>query len=107
MILSKTRKEAKQYALLMEQRLEQQPQFQVELLYVPAIQSLLTQDHFLTEFTAKALKSLPVPEQWYQISLISIQQIFVVSRLIRAQEFEKAQAIMAHNSLDSIRFGYN
>lgn len=106
MILSKTRKEAKQYALLMEQRLEQQPQFQVELLYVPAIQSLLTQDHCLTEFTAKALKSLPVPEQWYQISLISIQQIFVMSRLIRAQEFEKAQAIMANNSIESIRFGY-
>jgi len=106
MIHSKSRKEAKQYALLMEQRLQKEPQYWIELLYVPAIQSLITQNHCLSEFTFKMLKELSVAEQWYQISLISIQQLFLASRAVREYDFHTANVLIANNPIAQIRFGY-
>lgn len=106
MIHSKSRKEAKQYALLMEQRLQKEPQYRIELLYVPAIQSLITQNHCLSEFTFKMLKKLSVAEQWYQISLISIQQLFLASRSLREYDFHTANVLIANNPIAQIRFGY-
>jgi hypothetical protein len=106
MLLSKSRKQARQYAQLMEQRLKNEPQYQIELLYVPAIQSLLTQNHCLTEFTYKTLIKQSVAEQWYQISLISIQQLFLASRAIRAYDYNTAITLISNNPIEQIRFGY-
>jgi hypothetical protein len=106
MILSKNKKQAQQYTQLMEQRLQNEPQFQIELLYVPAIQSLLTQNHYLTEFTYKTLIKQAVAEQWYQISLISIEQLFLASRAIRAYDYNAAITLITNNPIEQIRFGY-
>lgn len=105
-ILAKGKTELKRNLLLMEQRLEKEQRFQIELLYVPAIQSLITQNHHLTEFTIKKLSELLVPEQWYQISLISIQQIFLASRAINNGDYNTATALIANNPIEHIRFGY-
>ncbi|MEY4974710.1 MAG: hypothetical protein RLZZ55_1503 [Bacteroidota bacterium] len=106
MILSKNKKQVQHWVKLMDQRLQNEPQFQIELLYVPAIQSLLTQNHYLTEYTYKTLIKQAVAEQWYQISLISIEQMFLASRAIRAYDFETATKLIASNPIEQIRFGY-
>jgi hypothetical protein len=106
MIFSKSSNQARKYTLLMEQRLQHEPQYQIELLYVPAIQSLLTQNHYLTEFTYKTLIKQAVAEQWYQISLISIQQLFLASRAIRAYDYNAASTMISNNPIEQIRFGY-
>jgi hypothetical protein len=106
MILSKNKKQVQNLVKLMDQRLQNEPQFQIELLYVPAIQSLLTQNHYLTEYTYKTLIKQAVAEQWYQISLISIEQLFLASRAIREYDFETATKLIASNPIEQIRFGY-
>jgi hypothetical protein len=52
------------------------------------------------------LKKLSVAEQWYQISLISIQQLFLASRSVREYDFNTANVLIANNPIAQIRFGY-
>jgi hypothetical protein len=52
------------------------------------------------------LKELSVAEQWYQISLISIQQLFLASRAVREYDFHTANVLIANNPIAQIRFGY-
>jgi hypothetical protein len=61
----------------MEKRLSNSPNLRAELMYVPAIHSLLTRNKTLCEFTLAALHELPVAEKWYQVSLIAIEKIFI------------------------------
>jgi hypothetical protein len=106
MILAKDQRERLKYVALMKKRLNKEPHFQAELLYVPAIQSILTKNPCLSDFTYSHLQRQPIAQHWYQISLISIQQIFIAARLIEKKEYYLAQSLIAHNPIDQIRFGY-
>ena len=105
-LLASSKAAAKRISAQMWQRLEKEPQHQAELLYVPAIHSLISQNECLTEFTQKALQALPIAQHWYQISLIAIEQIFLASRHIKNKEFKAAKLLIENNPIDQIRFGY-
>lgn len=106
LIFSKSKKERLLYFELMKDRLQAEPQNRSELLYVPAIQSLLTKNKILVDFTFQELQDLPFPEHWYQISLLAIEQIFIASRLIEKKDYQKARALISNNPIEQIRFGY-
>jgi hypothetical protein len=105
-IFSKSKKEKLFYLELMKARLQAEPQNRSELLYVPSIQSLLTKNKTLVDFTFQELQDLPFPDHWYQISLLAIEQIFVASRLLVKKDFQKARALISNNPIEQIRFGY-
>ena len=105
-LLAASKAEAKRISEQMWERLEKEPQHQAELLYVPAIHSLISQNECLTEFTQKALQELPIAQHWYQISLIAIEQIFLASRHVKNKEFKAANLLIENNPIDQIRFGY-
>lgn len=105
-LLATSKAAAKRLSAQMWQRLEKEQHNQAELLYVPAIHSLISQNECLTEFTQKALQELPIARHWYQISLIAIEQIFLASRHVKNQEFKAAKLLIENNPIDQIRFGY-
>ena len=105
-IFSEQQLEREYYIDLLEQRLQAEPSARAELLYVPAIHSLLTQEKYLTEFTEKALETTPPIFYWYQISLLGIEEIFLASRCIARKDFQTARQLLANNPIEKIRFGY-
>jgi hypothetical protein len=106
MIFSKQAVQRTYYIDLLEKRLQEEPNARAELLYVPAIHSLLTQEKHLTAFTEKALDNLPPIFHWYQISLLGIEEIFLASRCIARKDFKTARHLLANNPIEKIRFGY-
>ena len=106
MMFSKQAVQRAFYIDLFEQRLQAEPSTRAELLYVPAIHSLLTQEKYLTAFTEKALEDMPQIFHWYQISLLGIEEIFLASRCIERKDFQMARQLLANNPIEKIRFGY-
>lgn len=106
MIFSKHAEQRASYIDLLQKRLQAEPSARAELLYVPAIHSLLTQEKHLTAFTENALEHLPPIFHWYQISLLGIEEIFLASRCIARKDFKTARHLLANNPIEKIRFGY-
>lgn len=106
MMFSKQAAQRTSYIDILEQRLQAEPSARAELLYVPAIHSLLTQEKYLTEFTEKALETTPPIFHWYQISLLGIEEIFLASRCIARKDFQTARQLLTDNPIEKIRFGY-
>jgi hypothetical protein len=90
----------------MKKRLSNSPQLRAELLYVPAIHALLTQNEALSKFILAELSEIPVAQKWYQISLIAIEKIFIAASLIKNQQYQAAKHLIASSPLEQIRFGY-
>ena len=106
LIFSAHQAQKENYVSLFQQRMNLEPKSCAELLYLPAIHSLLTQDQYLSAFTEKALEVLPPIFHWYQISLLGIEEIFLASRCIARKEFQTARNLLANNPIEKIRFGY-
>lgn len=105
-ILSKDATQRAHYIDSMQARMQAQPDRCIELLYLPAVHSLLTKEKQLADFTATALTELPHIFHWYQISLLGIEEVFLASRLIAIKDFTAARALLANNPIEKIRFGY-
>jgi hypothetical protein len=105
-ILTQDEKVQKRLIEQMEKRLSNSPNLRAELMYVPAIHSLLTRNKTLCEFTLAALHELPVAEKWYQVSLIAIEKIFIAACKIKKQQYLSAKQLLASSPLVQIRFGY-
>ena len=90
----------------MKKRLSNSPQLRAELLYIPAIHALLTQNEALSKFALTELREIPVAQKWYQISLIAIEKIFIAASQIKNQQFQTAKQLIASSPLEQIRFGY-
>lgn len=90
----------------MKKRLSNSPHHRAELMYVPAIHALLTQNEALSEFTLAELQEIPVAKKWYQISLIAIEKIFIAASQIKNQQYQAAKQLIASSPLEQIRFGY-
>lgn len=77
-----------------------------ELLYIPTVHSLLFPEPLLCEFIYNHLKEGNRVNYWYQLSLMTIEQVFIVAMLLRKQEFEQARDRLQQISVGQIRHGY-
>ena len=105
-ILTQDEKVQKRLIEQMEKRLANSPNLRAELMYVPAIHALLTQNETLSKFTLAELREIPVAQKWYQISLIAIEKIFIAACKIKKQQYLEANQLLASSPLVQIRFGY-
>jgi hypothetical protein len=105
-ILTQDEKVQKRLIEQMEKRLSNSPNLRAELMYVPAIHALLTQNETLSKFTLAELREIPVAQKWYQISLIAIEKIFIAASQIKNQQYQAAKQLIASSPLEQIRFGY-
>ncbi|MFM6947018.1 MAG: hypothetical protein ACKOWW_07745 [Flavobacteriales bacterium] len=105
-MLAPSNKQRRQLEGIMKKRLAATPELKAELLYVPAIHALLTKDKTLTDFVFTELQELPIAQKWYQISLISIEKIFLAAHHIQNQDFQAAKALLDSSPIEQIRFGY-
>lgn len=86
--------------------IETQPDLKQELLYIPTVHSLLFPDFLLSEFIYDHLEKGNKINFWYQLSLVSIEQVFSVSMLIRNKDYEQARHKLQQLTIGQIRHGY-
>lgn len=91
---------------LMELRLAQEPHFATELLYEPAVQSIVTSNIELSVFVASKQHLINDIKYWYHFSQVSIHRVFQTSLLIKEKQFIKAQNILHNIPYGHIRHGY-
>lgn len=101
---SKSKKEALKKQML--QRIAEQPQYVTELLYEPAVQSLVTGHKELRDFVAEYEDLVHDIKFWYHFSQVSIHRVFQVSMLLRDKQFLKAKQILDNLPYGHIRHGY-
>lgn len=101
---SKGRKEDLKKQML--QRIAEQPQFVTELLYEPAVQSLVTCRAELQQFVWENEYLVNDIKFWYHFSQVSIHRVFQVSMLLRAKQYAKAKQILDNIPYGHIRHGY-
>lgn len=91
---------------IMRLRIAEQPQFVTELLYEPAVQSLVTGHQELRDFVAEYADLVHDIKFWYHFSQVSIHRVFQVSMLMRDKQFLKAKQILDNLPFGHIRHGY-
>ncbi len=106
MINAKTNQQRNNLKELMTKRLEKEPQYITELLYEPAVQSLVLRHKELKIFVAQHIHLVNDIKFWYHFSQVSIHRIFEVSTLLERQEYTKAKSILEHIPFGHIRHGY-
>jgi hypothetical protein len=90
----------------MKMRLEQQPQFTTELLYEPAVQSLVLGNDDLGKFVLSYQHQINQIQFWYHLSQIAIHKIFQVKEYLLNKQFNKARNTLENTEFAHIRFGY-
>ncbi|MFM6946201.1 MAG: hypothetical protein ACKOWW_03610 [Flavobacteriales bacterium] len=106
MINAKTNQQRDHLKELMTKRLEKEPQYITELLYEPAVQSLVLRHKELKLFVAQHNHLVNDIKFWYHFSQVSIHRIFEVAWLLEKQDFTKAKSILEHIPFGHIRHGY-
>jgi hypothetical protein len=86
--------------------IEAQPDLKQELLYIPTVHSLLFPDFLLSGFIYDHLEKGNKVNFWYQLSLVSIEQVFSISMLIRNKDYEQARHKLQQLTIGQIRHGY-
>lgn len=106
MLQAKTKQEKKVLIEQMKKRLLLQPNFATELLYEPAVESLVTRNKDLVAFVAQKQHLVHDIKFWYHFSQISIHRVFQVSVLISDKQYTKALNILENIPYGHIRHGY-
>lgn len=106
MLLTKSIKVKNQLIEQMSVRLKLQPNFATELLYEPAVQSLVMRDSALKKFVAAHEYLIHDIKFWYHFSQVSIHRVFQTSLLIEEKQFTKALSILENIPYGHIRHGY-
>jgi len=106
MLTSKSEKEKEKLIKAMSMRLKQEPNFSTELLYEPAVQSLVFRNRELMEFVYENNYRINDIKFWYHFSQVSIHRIFEASILIQQGDYTKAKSIIEHIPYGHIRHGY-
>lgn len=90
----------------MKNRILKFPHLRTELLYEPAVQSLVTRNKYLVEFVFEQLQNISEIHHWYHLSQISVLNVFEVSVLISNKEYYRAKSIVENIPVGHIRHGY-
>jgi len=90
----------------MKMRLEQESQFTTELLYEPAVQSLVLGNDELGKFVLSYQNQINQIQFWYHLSQIAIHKIFQVKEYLLNKQFNKARNTLENTEFAHIRFGY-
>jgi hypothetical protein len=106
MLQAKTKQEKKLLREQMKKRLLLQPNLATELLYEPAVESLVTRNKDLVAFVAQKQHLIHDIKFWYHFSQVSIHRVFQVSVLISDKQFTKALSIIENIPYGHIRHGY-
>jgi hypothetical protein len=106
MLQAKTKQEKKLLREQMKKRLLLQPNLATELLYEPAVESLVTRNKDLVAFVAQIQHLIHDIKFWYHFSQVSIHRVFQVSVLISEKQFTKALSILENIPYGHIRHGY-
>lgn len=106
LLKSKSKKEQQVLLEQMMERLTLQPQFITELLYEPALESLVTQYPPLKSFVAEHAHLINDIKFWYHYSQVAIHRVFQVSILISKNQYAKALSTLENITYAHIRHGY-
>ncbi len=90
----------------MKSRISSSISSRIELLHEPAVQALVTRNKQLVHFVYEQLQLITEIYSWYNISQISVLNVFHVSVLIAKKEYAKALSILENIPLGHIRHGY-
>lgn len=106
MLLTKSIKVKNQLVEQMSARLKSQPNFATELLYEPAVQSLVMRESSLKKFVTAHEYLIHDIKFWYHFSQVSIHRVFQTSLLIEEKQYTKALSILENIPYGHIRHGY-
>jgi hypothetical protein len=90
----------------MRSRISSSNNSRIELLHEPAVQALVTRNKQLVHFVYEQFQLITEIYSWYNISQLSVLNVFHVSVLIAKMEYAKALSILENIPLGHIRHGY-
>ena len=106
LLKARSRKERQALLEQMTERLALQPHFVTELLYEPALESLVTQYPPLKSFVVEHAHLINDIKFWYHYSQVAIHRVFQVSILISNKQYAKALSTLDNITYAHIRHGY-